>query len=390
MNLPKSLRNIYWSSPNGSFEVTERFKSLLKRFVQLPKTTRPKTFFEISGNPHYEIYCSNFLKFWFSQGADHGFGDNILFSLLSLVEPNLERESLKNAEVFREDLTKNDGQLDLVIRSEDLVVGIENKIYASLQNNLEDYSQHLAKSGKRCLKIILCLNELRLEEKEKAKKSGFKIVTYDQFFKHLLNSIGVKMTTANMHYVGLLLDFVATMENLKRGTHMNVELLAFFKEYEEEIRQLCFDAVPELTSDLKAKGEPVRDLMKERKLPNGISQLKGEECSDALGRKVFSYAVWCKADLGGSHSMGLEATVQLNGWKIVAWADEESRIRVDEFIRKIGIPYKKERQENRDEIWIFKKFPYEANHEVVAKEFQELVEKVSSRLPKKKGNLKRR
>ncbi|MEO6337188.1 MAG: PD-(D/E)XK nuclease family protein [Verrucomicrobiota bacterium] len=390
MNLPKSLNKTFWSSPNDSSEEKDllnipRFKKLLKDFVRLPKTTRSKTFFEISGNPHYEIYCSNFLKFWFSTDADHGFGDTILFSLLSLIEPNIRRNSLKNVEVFREEPTEKDGQLDLVIRSEDLVVGIENKIFAHVQNDLEDYSRHLEKSGKKCLKILLCLNKLRPDEKKRAEDFGFKIVTYDQFFKQVLNAIGSKMATANMHYVGLLLDFIATMENLKRGTYMNAELLEFFKNYEEEIRQLCCEAVPKLTSDLKAKGEPVKDFIKENKLPSGISDLTWHEAYDAACRNVFSYTICCKADLGNSRYLGLEAVIQLTGWKIIAWpVDDQSAEPTKQFVDKSGIRFKATK-----DFWTHAEFPYEENIESVAKKFQELIENVSSRLPNKKGSMKR-
>ena len=89
------------------------------------------TFLDISGFPHYENVCSNILQFFFQTNEAHGMGDLFIQSLLKTAGENISNTIIVN-EVFREQPTPSGKRLDIVITTDDYVVGIENKIYAVL------------------------------------------------------------------------------------------------------------------------------------------------------------------------------------------------------------------------------------------------------------------
>jgi hypothetical protein len=58
------------------------FAALLNEFRKLlPRVTRPQTFLEVAGYPHYESVCSNLLAFFFDPKNPHGFGSLLLDAL---------------------------------------------------------------------------------------------------------------------------------------------------------------------------------------------------------------------------------------------------------------------------------------------------------------------
>jgi hypothetical protein len=211
------------------------FNRLLAVFNQLPKSKkRPKTLLEISGYPRFENVASNILEFFFNPTEDHGLDSLVLRSLLSLVSPQCDFDPPVNIVIEREVFTNSGKRLDIVAHSSELTIGIENKISAPVYNDLKDYSDHLeakAKaSGNPAIKIILCLKKDAL-----VTDHGFKMISYDEFSECLLKKIGPGLLDANPRYLGLLLEFLNTMKNLKTGTHMDAELVEFFKSNSQTV-----------------------------------------------------------------------------------------------------------------------------------------------------------
>ena len=68
-------------------------------------------------------------------GREHGFGSLFLESLLSVAEYKEEKIAIrdgKEVEINREEITGTRKRIDLVISTDTLIVGIENKIYHPL------------------------------------------------------------------------------------------------------------------------------------------------------------------------------------------------------------------------------------------------------------------
>ena len=84
----------------------QEYSELLQEFNSLPKLNKSKSnksqsIFNIAGYPHYENVASNILAFYFNPDNEHGLGNLLLHSLLSLINPEITYISC--LEFFRAD-----------------------------------------------------------------------------------------------------------------------------------------------------------------------------------------------------------------------------------------------------------------------------------------------
>jgi hypothetical protein len=175
-----------------SCEIFNEFSDLIDRFQGLPIVGYRKTYMDISGYPHYENVCSNILAFYFDQKEEHRLGNLLLRSLLNTIDADVE--DFNDVNVIREYRTLGNGSLDLLIDSESITIGVENKIYASVYNNLDDYSKtidhHASKnlnSSKKIYKLVLSLNPLPFPQWA---HTGFRNVTYGLLWASVRGLLG--------------------------------------------------------------------------------------------------------------------------------------------------------------------------------------------------------
>lgn len=115
------------------------FTKILFDFKSIPRYKRTKTFMEVAGYPHYENVCSNILKFYFDPANEHGLKDLVLNSLLQIVDKDFKLDTdFEEIRIYREYETKKNNRLDLFILTENFAIGIENKIFHHLHNDLTD------------------------------------------------------------------------------------------------------------------------------------------------------------------------------------------------------------------------------------------------------------
>jgi len=356
----------------------KEFEQLLERFQQLPKTEpNPETILEISDFPHSEIAISNILAFFLDPNEQHGFNGLVLESLLeSAGGAELSAGDFRSVKVSREDRTDSNKSIDLVIVSDSFVVGIENKIYASVYNPFAEYNKRLERiaDGRHITRILLTL-------RPESDHVGFKSVTYDNFFSVLQQHLGRAISHANTRWLVFLIDFMNTIQNLKEG-HVTPELLQFFQKNEESLHDLYL-AIPQLTGHLESKAKPVWDSIKAFRLPNGFTKWRRGDQSAYPDRKHFAYSIWVEADLGGSYKLGLEAVIRLSGWQIIVWPNSHEDIaikRAKTFINNSGMDFKRDAE--FPYTWEYKHLSYEDNPETVAEIFSTFVANVSKNLPK--------
>ena len=214
----------------------DQFQKLLAEFKELPPTLqRDPTTLELSGYPHLENVYSNILAFFLHPEREHGFGPLFLESLLSVAKCK-EIQDGEKVEVNREEITETRKQIDLVISTDTLIVGIENKIYNPLHNDFEDYGRHIAKSanGRRVRKILL---GLKLPE-DGLEISGFKPITYQDYFDEVLRRIGPTLIGSSDRYRQFALEVIETVKHLTEGSAMKPEMLKFFQKNEEGVDSL--------------------------------------------------------------------------------------------------------------------------------------------------------
>ncbi len=123
--------------------------SLLKRFAEIKNSLSEEreTFFDICGYPHYENVVSNVLAFFFDPGKGHGLGTLCIEAIMQVLES--KTYGIDGFwEVEREVRTEKGNYIDIVLRSDNTVIVIENKIYASVYNDLQDYIGFIQRTNK--------------------------------------------------------------------------------------------------------------------------------------------------------------------------------------------------------------------------------------------------
>ncbi|MGB1260901.1 MAG: PD-(D/E)XK nuclease family protein [Akkermansiaceae bacterium] len=227
----------------------QRFNSLLLAFQTLPKEKQNRTVMQVSGYPHYENVCSNILAFYLDPAEEHNMGGLVLESLLEVAQSKSESpkdnentHSLENVSIYREYGTSKRQRIDLVVTGEEFVIGIENKIYHWVANDLDHYSdtiEGIAKAENASpelhpYKIVLGLTH----PPHTQLSGGFVSITYEELWQQVQLQLGAVLTNASPKWVTYLLDFIQTTEHLK-GNHMEFkENDQFFIDHHAELHKL--------------------------------------------------------------------------------------------------------------------------------------------------------
>jgi hypothetical protein len=150
-----------------------RLRKLLLKLqrANLDKPKRRATFMEVAGIQHREVTISKVLAFLMESEAEHGMGDLWIRSLLEAAANTDERFNLEALQTFptscsTEVVTANverSLRIDIVAETPDLVLGIENKMGASLYNDLEAYAGQVRDmaGGRVPLLLTLTLHDER-------------------------------------------------------------------------------------------------------------------------------------------------------------------------------------------------------------------------------------
>ena len=206
----------------------DELEKFLKEFSQNIRYEEP-TFMEVTGYPHYEKVCSNILGFYFDPDREHGFGTLVLNALMRSAKIQLELDDSR-FEIETEYPTTKDNYIDLVIYNDELAIGIENKIFATVYNDLDDYAKTIDELGKVSYKIILSLND----ESKIANEHNFINVTYNELFSNLRELIGEKWDKTNKWHL-FLQEFMQTLENLKKEKSIDKQNLEWAKNNRKQI-----------------------------------------------------------------------------------------------------------------------------------------------------------
>jgi len=287
------------------------FTKILNDFKAIPKHKQTKTFMEISGYPHYENVCSNILAFYFDPSNEHQFEDLFLNSLLHIVEKDfcvdLDYEKII---VHREYQTENYKRIDIVIETDNYVIGIENKIFHHLNNDLEDYYKTITTlcHGKRKpIAIILSLNELNIQyDIEFIRKNHFANITYKSVFQNIKQNIGKYLSSSNISHINYITDFIKSIENLTPKTMENRALYEFFKNNSEILQELT-DSFSQFKKSLYQRVFQLKDTLTQSQFaPTSDRQWISE------GRcLVHDYIINSK------YKLGVDVKIDVKGWKII-------------------------------------------------------------------------
>lgn len=282
--------------------------------ISSEKKSQSKTFMEVGGYPHFENVASNIIAFFFTSDEEHRFTDMFFKSLLEIAGEDVSLQT-HNVSAEREYPTHKNNRIDIVLSNDDFVVGIENKIYSGVQNDLKDYRDTINKLAnfekKKALHVILSLKD----EKSIGISNGFVNITYDMLFDSIKGKLGQYIQSADNTWLLNLKDFIKTIDGLKRGgAPMNIDLLKFINDNNQMVHKL-------LTESYWLK----RDLSQQTKKLKGVVDLENYKID-----MIFNdYCHNPKVDIFSSYVIDIDKTegkilvvetyVNASGWHIAIW-----------------------------------------------------------------------
>lgn len=302
--------------------MSKKYEELFKKLREIKSApARRKTFMDISGYPHYENVVSNILSFYFDDSEEHGMKDLWFKSLMSI---SGETITSQNITVEREVATEKGNRIDLLITSEDYIVCIENKIFADLYNDLNDYMKKTKEKNKGNAKVekyyVLSVKPVTPNVNE------FESITYNQLFAELRRNMGDYLESCDNTWLSYMKDFMLTIESFEMilgGKKMmnTAEFETIYKEYEEEISNLITlrDKYYEtIKQDVATVQSCVVELMEKEKIDSlyryKINQWKNTYNSKNEMRS--SVVVDFNLDQEGKKIITIETSRDVWGWHI--------------------------------------------------------------------------
>lgn len=273
-----------------------------------PSST-PATFLVTAGYPHFENVASNILEFFLDPTGEHGLGTLFLDALLA----PLVLEHLPFRGLTREAGTKYGKRIDWVIERETHVVGVDNKVFASVYNSLDEHRAHRRKeAGDREATLML----LRLREPPIGTlPPDVAVVTYVQLRRRVRQNLGMHATDASAQYLTFAPTFASTMESLREENRMNPAVLDLFTEKKGDVI-VFLHAVREVTKELRRIAERTGEIVTENLL-DGLPQ-KVHKWFYREERNLMDYLVHDMAFPSGV-KVAIDAFVSMDGWEVLAW-----------------------------------------------------------------------
>lgn len=300
------------------------FRGLLSKFDTIPKLEqREPTFMEIAGYPHYENVCSNILAFFFDSNENHNLKELFVESILECLKCDYNEIDYRVISVRREELTTKGNRIDLVIECEDIIIVIENKIWAKLHNELSDYKLFIHKKYKNKTKRFVVLSLNKTMSKAEEKERGFVNITHESFIEVIQQKIGSRLIHANNKYIPFLLDFLETTLNHTKPEIMNEEMQKFFIEEKENIENLF------------------KEKEKIDKVINRIAKSVRNQLEDVRGYPNIKQSIWRGFVLYHNVSIGdvivsVDCVFRLEGIAIRIWL-RKGKANNEEFLRSLEI-----------------------------------------------------
>ena len=188
-----------------------------------------------------------------------------------LISKNYNIEVIKEnekLEIEREYTTIKGNRIDIVIQNNDFVIGIENKIDASVYNDLEDYSETLNKLNSNSIKVLLSL----YDNSSKIDNSEFINITYQEFFRQLKTDL--LNNQDNNKWLIFLKEFIQNLENYEGEVEMEEEVLNWLKDNKEKLEEL--DKIKEIANkSIERKVNELKSLLENKLAISFIRIWKG-------------------------------------------------------------------------------------------------------------------
>lgn len=343
-------------------EIEIFLEEVRKIHSKIPK--KEKTFMEIAGFPHYENVCSNILAFYLNPREEHKLKDIVLKSLLDIVkEKDITANTnvdIFNMNVFREYVTENGNRIDIVLQSNEIIIGIENKIMASVYNDLTDYANTLEKLNHNVVKILLSLHD----ESNIARENQFINITYSDFFDKLKANLASYNDRQNKWYI-YLKDFIKNLECFEVEKDMEENINEWIKNHQEDIKNF-YELLDIAKNSMDKKVNEYGTLLEER-IPSHYKVRYWHDSDVEVGAYILLDRLGCN----------LDAYLTINGWVLGLnlWK-KSNQVKIRQALQKNNYDIVEERNSH---VYLYKleyDYPiYELADK--AKEILEMLQKIS-------------
>lgn len=338
---------------------------IINLFNEIPeKEKKEENLLSICGFPHYEKVSSNILKFFFDRTREHKLSDLFLKSLFNILNID-EDNSNYDFEIETEKKTEKGNFIDLFIYNEELVIIIENKIFAELYNDLDDYYEFSSKKSEKVYGVVLSIEQMD------ASNENFNFITYEQFFKEIERNICKYMYNCNKEYLSFLLNYIENTRNLKRSTEMDIEFINFVKENENDVLEIN-KKLKTMHDDFRQNIKRLNNLVNERIGVNSdVKQWAWRELPQFFDIAVTDIYV-------GEINICFHSTITLSGWEFEIW--ESSKLGVNSKIIDMLNNEKIEYSERNSKFLLNKKYELDEDLEIIAKYIIEIIEMVKKNI----------
>ncbi len=220
-------------------KLEQEFSELLSATIPvIPE--RVKTLFDIARFPHYEDVTSNFYAYYLDPSAGHGLTDLFIVALCKLVIKKTGRSFIDNynmVTVEREVNTKNGKFIDILIQEPSDVeetaqnaIIIENKIYAALYNDLNEYYNHVKVKSKKIGIVLSIRKEVKLP-------STYVNILHSEFILEVEQSAGTYFINAEARQLVIFKEFIQNIKSLTMTNELS-EQYDFYLKHEAKIREI--------------------------------------------------------------------------------------------------------------------------------------------------------
>lgn len=349
----------------------EDYRQLLEDSADLQiLIERPPTFIEIARYHRRENAYSNILAFFMNPKEPHGFGTLALDAFAHAGGLIGEGESVgKILSVEREVTVDERKRIDLLIETDAHVILIENKIDARSDNPFSEYSAYVDQmvEGRTPHKILLTLSQ-----NDAGREFGFRNLTYDKFIGQVRLNIGRYITGADTRYLTLLLDFLNTVENLRKGTCMNKEFVNLLAERESQV-EYFLTGLEELKKEMFGKAQELKDRIDIDK--HGDNVEPGKLWQYPIGPYVdLPYDIYVSEKL----VVQIETSIFPKGWHIWLWPSTGDYQQLKDHLNQLNIPFREFEKDGAFEHLDSFKHKYNENLDSISSLLQELTDKLAT------------
>ena len=342
---------------------------LLDDFRALPsRVERPRTFMEIADYTRYEYVYNNLLAFYLDPREAHGFGTLMLDALMSFGRI-AEADKVIGGDISVEQEVHTDrGKIDILITSDDHAILIEIKIYARVSNPFDDYATYLEH-------IADCRSKhkflLTLYPSGEGNDWGFMNLTHEKFVGRIRSLLGHHVSGADARHLTMFLDFLNTLENLKKGTRMNKEFIELLAQRQEQVEHFLTD-VEKLKVEMREKVRNLKNLIDVDKHRN-ITQLK-----PWLDPNVPYYDLPYDIHVSEDLVVQVETSIFPRGWHIWFWPSTGEYSELKDLLQRLGIPFEEYEEDGAFEHPDTFKHRYDENLDGISSLLQDLIDKIAT------------